>query len=411
MVALDFPPCQSAGVQRTLKFAEYLVELGWQPIVLTVNESVYTATDRNIKIPESIKVYRCKSLDSARDFSVKGKYFAWSKIPDRWWSWTISAVPMGKKLIDKYLPDIIWSTYPVSTAHYIAYKLHKYGQINWVADYRDPLQCRYDKNALQYSFVAKWIEKKTIQHCIKAVFSTDRAAQLYSRLYPNEKLTKFHIIENGFDEANFNDLPILPEIGHMRFTLLHSGAIYPQGRDPIALFEGIHALKKEGVVDSSNFSLIFRGAVSTPVIKSQIIQLEIEDLIEFKPNIPYKESLAEMMSANVLVLIQGKLFNNQIPGKGYEYIRANRPILALTPTTSATGELYRDYALSRAVDTADLIKQAIHSFIKNQDISIDNPLVSIYSRQHKTLELANLLNDLCLNSSKNYELKRDDCDN
>ncbi|WP_057833113.1 glycosyltransferase [Colwellia sp. TT2012] len=400
MVALEFPPCQSAGVQRTLKFAEYLAELGWQVIVLTVDESVYVVKDQQISIPENIKVYRCHAYDSAIDFSVKGKYFAWSKVPDRWWTWAIKAIPLGKKLIEKYQPDIIWSTYPVSTAHFIAYKLQQFSKRPWIADYRDPLQCRYDNKVLKYSYIAKWIEKKTILHCSKAVFTTERAAQLYRRLYPDEQLTKFNVIENGFDEANFNDLPKLPDIENSRFTLLHSGAVYSQGRDPKALFEAIHLLKNEGIVDSSNFTLIFRGAASNHVIKSQILQLKIEDLIECKPSIPYKESLAEMKSASVLVLIQGELFNNQIPGKAYEYIRANRPILALTPKTSATGELYRNYALSRTEDNADLIKQAIKIFIENRDEYVDKPDVNMYSRQQKALELGTLLNELCLNSVK-----------
>ena len=148
MIALDFPPCQSAGVQRTLKFAEYLADLGWKVVVLTVNENVYTVTDKQLTIPEKIKVYRCHSFDSAIDFSVKGKYFAWSKVPDRWWSWAIKAIPLGKKLIEKYQPAIIWSTYPVSTAHFIAYKLQQSSKLPWVADYRDPLQCRYDNLSL-----------------------------------------------------------------------------------------------------------------------------------------------------------------------------------------------------------------------------------------------------------------------
>lgn len=396
MVALDFPPCQSAGVQRTLKFAEYLVDLGWHPIVLTVNENVYNAIDSNIKVPESIKVYRCKSLDSARDLSIKGKYLSLSKVPDRWWSWAISAIPLGKQLIDKYKPDIIWSTYPVSTAHYIAYKLHRYSKVNWVADYRDPLQCRYDKNAQEYSFAAKWIEKKTIQHCNKAVFTTQRAAQLYSRLYPDEKLIKFNVIENGFDEGNFSDLPILPEKNDTRFILLHSGAVYPQGRNPKALLEALSALNRMGVINAENFLLVFRGAANSPQIQTQIKLLNIEGLIEFKTNIPYKESLAEMMSASALLLIQGRLFNNQIPGKAYEYIRCNKAILALTPKEGATGQLLVPIKGTEVVDECKEVQQAILRLLKT-NVCIERESAN-YSRYAKTQQLNKLF---CSMVSKN----------
>ena len=71
MVALDFPPCQSAGVQRTLKFAEYLADLGWQVVVLTVDEKVYNVTDKQLTVTDNITVYRCHSFDSLEIFLLR----------------------------------------------------------------------------------------------------------------------------------------------------------------------------------------------------------------------------------------------------------------------------------------------------------------------------------------------------
>ena len=392
MVALDFPPCQSAGVQRTLKFAEYLAQLGWQPIVLTVNESVHANIDGNVKIPPNVSVYRCHSLDASKDFSIKGKYFAWSKVPDRWWSWAFKAIPLGKSLIDKYKPDVIWSTYPISTAHFIAYRLQKYSRIPWVADYRDPLQCRYDNNVLRYSSVAKWIEKKTIEHCAKAVFTTERTAQLYRRLYPDTKLAKFVVIENGFDEGNFKGITVVEPQNKHKYILLHSGAVYENGRDPTQLFRAINELQQEGVLTDENFELIFRGAINEKYAH-QIQQLNLATLVKFKPNIPYKESLTEMASVSGLLLIQGRLFNNQIPGKAYEYIRCNKNILALTPMSGSTGYLLNRIDSTEVVEGVVDIKAAIKRMLKsNNRVQREN---EIFSRYAKTQQLALLLNDCC----------------
>jgi len=392
MVALEFPPCQSAGVQRTLKFAEYLVKFGWRPIVLTVNEDVYSTVDVQVKIPANVTVYRCKSFDASRDFSVKGKYFAWSKVPDRWWSWAISAIPLGKKLINKYNPDVIWSTYPVSTSHYIAYKLHKFSNLPWVSDYRDPLQCRYDNNVLRYSSVAKWIERKTIEHSVKTIFTTERAAQMYRRLYPDEQLSKFVVIENGFDEGNFKEIKVIEKHPYIKFSLLHSGAVYENGRDPTELFNAIAELHKESVLSKENFELIFRGSNRASYTR-QLQELSISDLVFFKENVSYKESLAEMAEASGLLLIQGKLFNNQIPGKAYEYIRCQKPILALTFEKGATGHLLNSIEGCHVANGVENIKHAIKKMIMKSD-TIDRN-VSLYSRQAKTQELAELLDTLC----------------
>lgn len=42
MIAYHFPPIHgSSGVQRTLRFARYLPEFGWEPIVLTAHTRAY----------------------------------------------------------------------------------------------------------------------------------------------------------------------------------------------------------------------------------------------------------------------------------------------------------------------------------------------------------------------------------
>ncbi len=60
MIAYDFPPIGGSGVQRTMKFARYLPEFGWQPLILTVsNPSLYEADDSLLKeLPDDLPVYR-----------------------------------------------------------------------------------------------------------------------------------------------------------------------------------------------------------------------------------------------------------------------------------------------------------------------------------------------------------------
>ncbi len=391
MIALDFPPCQSAGVQRTLKFAEYLAELGWQPIVLTVNEDVYRNVDKQQQIPDEIKVYRCHSYDSSVDFAYKGKYFGWSKIPDRWWSWAINAIPMGKSLISKYKPSVIWSTYPVSTAHYIGYKLHQHSGIPWIADYRDPLQCRYDSNVERYSFVAKWIERKAIENACKAIFTTEKAAQMYQKLYPNELLSKFAVIENGYDEANFENLPVIAVKETEKFVLLHSGSIYSEGRDPSELFLALSELKQENKLSQENFILMFRGGVCTEKHSKTIKKLAIEDIVTFTQNIPYKESLIEMMQADCLLILQGALFNNQIPSKAYEYIRTGKPIMALTGVGGATEGLLEKVTTGYGAASAKELKKELAVILTNKSRKSDDFDTQKFSRYTRTKELHDLL--------------------
>ncbi|MCC5827073.1 glycosyltransferase [Alkalimonas sp.] len=397
MIALDFPPCQSAGVQRTYKFAEYLRDFGWDVVVLTVKESVYQQTDAAAGCPQVLHVERCAALDAARDLSWRGKYLGFSCVPDRWWSWALTAIPAGKRLIQQFKPDLIWSTYPVSTAHYIAYRLQRYSGLPWIADYRDPLQSRYDASARRYSGIAKWIEQQTIRYCQQAVFTTDNAARLYHRLYANEPLSKFTVIENGFDEVNFQRLPKRPERTDQRFVLLHSGALYGQGRDPSDLYHAMAVLQDEGLINADNFALHFRGFGGTAEQEALLQQLGIRDLVHFLPGIPYLDSLAEMQQANSLLLIQGQLFNNQIPSKLYDYIRSGRLILALTPNKGSTYQTLQPLAHCHCADGVTAVAGAL----RQQLASVHAPVepwagevpanIAAYSRYERTRQLAQLM--------------------
>jgi len=369
MVVHDFPPCRSAGVQRTLKLAEYITRLGWQPIILTVNSEAHVAIDNQQLIPEEVAafVFRAKAYNAARDFSYKGKHFEISKVPDKWWSWSLSAIPLGKKLIASFKPDLIFSTYPIPTAHYIAYKLQQHSNIPWVADFRDPVQCRYDQAMQQYSCVVKWIERKVAEHSKLMVFTTEPSKKLYQRLYPDLADDKFAVITNGFDESVFEHIKnnsdnieyTTKTVNNNHFNLLYSGALYTNGRDPKPLFDALSLLKKSGQINQSNFSMSFRGAGSGNEYISYCQQVNITELVHFLPSINYIDSIKEMLSANGLVLIQDSIFNYQIPGKVFEYLRSQLPILALTPKGSATEEILASCELCFCATKAEQIAENI----------------------------------------------------
>ncbi len=396
MVALEFPPCHSAGVQRTLHFAQHLHRSGWRVIVLTVQPRVYSALDEQVEVDPGVHVYRTFALDSARDLAIKGKYFGWSKVPDRWWSWALTAVGKGRKLIRQYQPDVLWSTYPAITAHFIAWRLHRHSGLPWVADYRDPMQSHYDDNARQYSGVARWIEKQTVNCAEKLVFTTAEASLLYQTLYPQQPATRFATIQNGYDEASFNDLPNVTPLPQDKLVLLHSGSVYANGRDPSLLFDALGRLKQQGIVNAENFLLVFRGQKNDRLYRTKLEQLDITELVSFRAGIPYLESLAEMQTAGALLIIQGPLFSNQIPGKVFDCLRVGKPILALTPAQGSTANLLASVAGCHiAADTGEMetcIKALMgHSDPASLEEPLSAPALETHSRRAKGEQLNTLL--------------------
>src|SRR6185436_6053035 len=101
MIAFHYPPFQGgSGVHRTLKFSRYLPEHGWQPIVLSADPRAYSSTGQEqlAEIADSVIVERAFALDTARHFSLAGRYLRLMALPDQWASWWWGGVLKGLKL-------------------------------------------------------------------------------------------------------------------------------------------------------------------------------------------------------------------------------------------------------------------------------------------------------------------------
>src|SRR5215470_2462779 len=126
MIAYHFPPLRgSSGIQRTLRFVQYLPERGWQPYVLAPHARAYGAVGDDLmqELPSGLVVERAFALDAARHLAIRGRYLGGLAIPDRYVYWVLGAVPAGLGLIRRYRPKVLWSTYPIATAHLIGYLL------------------------------------------------------------------------------------------------------------------------------------------------------------------------------------------------------------------------------------------------------------------------------------------------
>ena len=162
MIAYHFPPIRvSSGIQRTLKFSRYLLDYGWKAQVLSVNSTAYIEVDNGQmdEIPDEVYVKRAFALDASRHLSIKGRYLGWMALPDRWISWCLGGGISGLFMMLKFKPKVIWSTYPIATAHLLGLMMHRLTDIPWIADFRDPINYEANSNKLINSF-NKWVKSK-----------------------------------------------------------------------------------------------------------------------------------------------------------------------------------------------------------------------------------------------------------
>lgn len=408
MIAYHYPPMRgSSGIQRTLKFSQYLPQSGWGPVMLSAHPRAYAnpGDDQMGDIPATVPVTRAFALDTARHLAIGGRYAGFMALPDRWASWCLGAIPAGWRLIRRHRPAVIWSTYPIASAHLIGLVLRRLTGLPWVADLRDPMTDVSYPSDPRTRRVFQWIERKTIEHCTVAVCTTPGAIKTYETRFPSIPRERFRLIENAYDEENFADAErggaaAAPGAHGGPLTMVHSGIIYPSERDPVPLFQALAALKRLGAVSAAGLRVVLRATAHDDYLAGLIAEHGIADIVQLAPHVPYRTALAEMLSADGLLILQATNCNHQVPAKLYEYLRARRPILALTDSEGDTAATLRQAGIDSIapLDQKDAIIEALPRFleqIRNGTAPLASAaVIAAHSRRARTEQLARLLDQV-----------------
>ena len=413
LIAFHFPPFKgSSGLERTLGFCRHLARFGWQPMVLGPHPRAYPAvSDERMKdIPAEVVVERAFALDTSRHLAVRKAYPGWAAVPDRWISWLLGAVPRGLRMIRRHRPRAIWSTYPIATAHIVGWALHRLTGLPWVADFRDPMVEFNHREKLWAPADAKirrsrlWIERLCARHATRVVFCTAGALEIFVQRYPEFARERAVLIPNGFDEDAFltaqAPAAACPAEPRRTLKMLHSGVLYPgPDRDPTQFLRAVAAFLAARPQWRGRLQIVFRAtgfdSEYAPVIRS----LGLEDTVELAAPVPYRQALAEMLAADVLLVFQGYTSNPAIPAKVYEYLRARRPILALLDADGDTARLLAAEHVGTVlpIEDADGILAGLGAFLdavgNGTAAVLSEERAARFERGHRARELAALLDD------------------
>jgi len=233
IVTYYWPPAGGAGVQRVLKFAKYLPQFGWQPIILTVENPDCPVIDDSLlnDIPPECKVYKTKAIEpfelykkitgknksdkipsdvlaNSKNLTFAEKIARWIRInlfiPDAKIGWKYYAIKKAKRIIEQEKIDIIFSTSPPQTVALIAKKIAKISKLKWVADFRDPwMEIVYYQN-LNRNNITKYIDGKLEKGVLKkADVLLTISADIVDLFRSKVDKKDYSIIPNGFDETDF----------------------------------------------------------------------------------------------------------------------------------------------------------------------------------------------------------------
>ena len=414
LVAFHFPPIKaSSGLERTLALARHLPGHGWEPLVLSASPSAYpaTSTERLDQIPPGTVVERCFALDASRHLAIRGRYPAWFALPDRWQTWMLGAIPAGLAMIRRHRPQVIWSTYPITSAHFIGYALHRLSGVPWIADFRDPM-VEYDSRRGEWG--PPWTalrnirlaaERRAAQYASAVSFCTPGARQICVERYPGLDHARWRVIANGYDEAAFaaaEPAVAAPAAVDGPLVLLHSGTIYPSpDRDPSHFFRALRRVIDLRPSSARTVRVVLRASAADKHYRGLIDELRLADCISFEPAIPYQAALAEMQHADGLLLFQGYTSNPAIPAKLYEYFRARRPILALADAEGDTARLLREERvgvltpLDDEARIADALAQFIADIESGRIAPMSSDRIAHFERGQGVVQFAALFDEVC----------------
>jgi glycosyltransferase involved in cell wall biosynthesis len=255
--------------------------------------------------------------------------------------------------------------------------------------------------------IREWMERRIVKHCSRVVFTTPGTRAIYANRFPEVPKDRWAVIPNGYDEEDFvkAERTLAPRnSADHPYVLVHSGDLYPNGRDPGPLFGAISDLRRAGKISPSHIKVVFRATAEDDYCRTLIRSLGIEDIVFILPRISHENAVVEMLEADGLLLLQGVRFNRQIPAKVYEYLRTGRPIFALSDHAGDTADLLRAEGVKSIVplESRDAIADGLMKFLDEMRAAAAGvrPVLDRHSRKARTHELAALLDSICQSKMK-----------
>lgn len=406
MIAYYFPPGGGVGVQRSVKFVKYLPEMNWQPIVLTANIPLGIPIDSMLLkgIAPLTTVMRVDPLFTTKNCFSSSRGFisrllCACLIPDAILPWVYPAVKMGMKIIREKKVQVIYSTSPPHSSHFVGYYLNKKTGIPWVADFRDAWLADPDRNKsfhnrLRSKTIEHWQEKLVTEKANKIISVSEGINEDFLLRYPRIENDKLIIIPNGFDPDDFKDIE---KKNYSKFTFVLTSSMSKPNRSPKPLLEGLKVLLSQYPEIRNNFQVYLVGAY-TEEQKIFLTQQNLDGVVRMFGEVSHIEALEFQVNADVNLFIyngpgDGRS-SQMLSGKIFEYIGAGHPIMAISSPDSAACKLVRELKLGQVAspdspeDIAMALKQMMSS--SKTKVSIDMNGVEQFHRRVLTEKLANV---------------------
>lgn len=423
IITYYWPPAGGPGVQRWLKFAKYLPEFGWKPIIYTPENPSYPLLDESLMkdVPDDLEIVRTKiwepyqlaeklnksnkkfkagQFDVGSNQSWKSKLSIWVRgnffIPDARVFW----VNPSTKFLEQYLKinniETIVTSGPPHSMHLIGLNLKKkFPDLKWIADFRDP-----------------WTEISYYKHLKLTNRSDKKHRQLEYEVFKNADITlatsytdaenfrkngaNAFCITNGFDETDSNPQTLQPSNSPTQFTLSYIGVL-EQLRNPENLWKALDNLVKNNSDFAENFNLKFVGRIDDKILEV-IEKSSLKNHIQNLGYVSHDKAVDEMAKSSLLLITNFPNDSSKgiIPGKIFEYLATGKQIISFGPNEADVSKILDETKAGKHFGYND--SREIENFIlekfelwKNGTLLENTQNIEQFSRRNLTKQLVQIL--------------------
>jgi glycosyltransferase involved in cell wall biosynthesis len=371
LVTRHFPPGGGGGIQRPLKFATHLPALGIETHVLAPEVPGAALNDAELELPTQAWIHRVRyvgpraarpseELERKQGVARIGTQAALLGrrllVPDENVAWSTLALPVAIRIVRSEGIDVVLTTSPPPSLHLLGAAVKRTTAAAWVADLRDPLTSHPHRRGYE-SQLARLKEKSVggvgrlvASQADAIVAASEAIAEEMRALEPKGRLVT---IANGCD---FDDFAGLEHRTSNCLRITHTGHFHGK-RDPKPFLRALSASGLDDVV--VRFAGDFR-ATDREFAES----LDLGNRIELLGDVSRRHSLELQRDSEVLLLLipeSGGRGKGVLTGKIFEYLAAERPILAAVPPDGAAAQLVRETGAGIVVppDDVDAIREAL----------------------------------------------------
>ncbi|TFG72370.1 MAG: glycosyl transferase family 1 [Flavobacteriales bacterium] len=416
IISYYWPPAGGPGVQRWLKFVKYLPDFDVEPIVFIPENPHYPILDESLleEVPKGITIlkrpifepYALASMLSSKktkqisagviqtkDQTFMEKVLLWVRgnlfIPDARKYWVRPSIKYLSELLEQENIGTIVTTGPPHSVHLIGYGLKRRHPVKWVADFRDPwTSIGYHGKLKLTSFARnkhKALEHKVLNAADKIIV-TSRHTKIEFQKITERPIS---VITNGYDVNFGQQMPKLDD----KFTFSHIGSLL-SGRNPKNLWQVFSQLIRESDDFKNSIQIDLIGVVSNEVLDD----LDRYGLTPYTNKLGYLthgEAVQRQRRSQVLLLLEidSVLTQGIIPGKLFEYLASQRPILGIGPSNWEAGEIIKQTKTGMVFDhsTGDALKSVILEWFgkyRQNSLNVTGIGVQDFSRRALTKKLA-----------------------